>query len=62
MSKKKVCKQCKMFVEGSECPSCKGNQFSTTWMGRIYIVDSDKSMIAEKIDMKVKGEYAIKVR
>ena len=60
--KKKVCKRCKMFVEGSECPVCKSNQFSTNWQGRLYIVDPVKSMVAQKIEIKTKGEYAIKVR
>ncbi|MBI2651815.1 DNA-directed RNA polymerase subunit E'' [Candidatus Woesearchaeota archaeon] len=60
--KKKVCKKCKLFVEGNICPLCKGNQFSLNWHGRLYILDPAKSIIAEKIDMKVKGEYAIKFR
>ncbi len=59
--KKKVCKKCKIFVEGDECPLCKGNQFVTNWKGRIHIIDANKSEIAKKIDIKVKGEYAIKV-
>ena len=58
--KKKVCKKCKRFVEGSECPICKGTNFSTTWQGRIYIIDPNKSLVAEKIGIKAKGEYAIK--
>ena len=60
--KKKVCKRCKMLVEGSEWPVCKTNQFSTNWQGRLYIIDPNKSIIAEKIGLKAKGEYAIKVR
>lgn len=60
--KKKVCKRCKIFVEGNECPICKSNQFSNNWQGRLYIVDPSKSMIAQKIEIKSKGEYAIKVR
>ena len=62
MTKKKVCKKCKIFVEGSECPICKGTQFSTNWQGRLYMVDPNKSQIAKKIDIKAKGEYAIKVK
>lgn len=50
-----------MFVEGDTCAGCKGNSFSTNWQGRLYVNDP-KSMIAEKIGIKVKGEYAIKVR
>ena len=59
--KKKICKVCKVFVEGSECPICKGNQFVTNFKGRIDVVDAEKSEIAKKIGMKTKGEYAIKI-
>jgi DNA-directed RNA polymerase subunit E" len=59
---KKVCKKCKMIVEGNECPICKSNQFSTNFQGRVYILDANKSTIAKKIGNTVKGEYAIKVR
>lgn len=51
-----------MLVEGSECPLCKTNQFSTNWQGRLYVIDPSKSVIAEKTGFKSKGEYAIKVR
>lgn len=51
-----------MFVEGNECPVCKSNQFSTNWQGRLYIIDPTKSLVAEKIGTRAKGEYAIKVR
>ncbi len=60
--KKKACKKCKIFVEGEVCPVCKKNQFSTNWQGRIYFVDPARSTIAQKINVDVKGEYAIKVR
>ena len=60
--KKKVCKKCKLFVESNECPVCKGNQFSTSWQGRLAILDVNKSVIANKIGITSKGEYAIKVR
>ncbi len=60
--KRKVCKKCKLFVEGNECPVCKGNQFSTNWQGRLTILDANKSIIAKKVEITSKGEYAIKVR
>jgi DNA-directed RNA polymerase subunit E" len=59
---KKVCKKCKLFVEGDKCPACESTTFSDSWKGRVYIADSQKSIIAEKIGAKIKGEYAIKVR
>jgi DNA-directed RNA polymerase subunit E" len=62
MAKKKVCKSCKIFVEGEECPVCKSTNLSLNWQGRLYIVDPDKSVVALKVGLKKKGEYAIKVK
>ncbi|MFC1722798.1 transcription elongation factor subunit Spt4 [Nanoarchaeota archaeon] len=62
MAKKKVCKSCKAFVEGPQCPICKGNKFSTNWQGRVYIADANVSLIAKKCGFEVKGEYALKCR
>lgn len=62
MAKKKACKKCKLFVEEENCPNCKINNFTTNWQGRVYIMDVENSMIAKEIGVKIKGEYAIKVR
>lgn len=59
---KKVCKKCKIFVQGPSCPICKGNQFSDNWKGRVVILDAERSELAKNIGIDVKGEYAIKVR
>lgn len=62
MSKKKVCRTCKIFVEGDICPVCKRDAFSTNWQGRIHFVDAKKSHIAQQMGVEADGEYAIKVR
>ncbi len=62
MAKKKVCKRCKLFVEENACPQCGISSFSNSWQGRILITDAENSMIAQKIGIKLKGEYAIKVK
>ena len=64
MSAKRVCKNCKLFVEKNvtTCPSCKGHQFGDTFKGRIYILNVEKSEIGKKMDVKLTGEYAIKAR
>jgi len=59
---KKVCKKCRIFVEGQECPLCHNSNFTETWKGRITILDAEKSEIAKKVGIEAKGEYAIKVR
>ena len=62
MAKKKCCKRCKIFVDGNECPLCKEGNFSINWQGRIFVADPNRSEIAQKIGITVKGEYAIKCR
>lgn len=62
MTKRKVCIRDRIFVDGDECPLCKGSSFSTSWNGRMFILDPAKSLIAQKVEIKDKGEYAIKVR
>ena len=62
MAKKNACRKCKMLFEGDKCPICKSESSSSSWQGRIFISDVNKSMIAEKVNIKIKGEYAIKVR
>ena len=60
--KRKVCKKCKLFVEGDDCPACHTSQFSNNWQGRLFVNDVNKSEIGKKIGHKIKGEYAIKVK
>ncbi|MFW6383554.1 MAG: transcription elongation factor subunit Spt4 [Nanoarchaeota archaeon] len=62
MSKKKVCKKCKLFVDGNQCPLCKGETFANNWMGRVLILDPKRSTVAQKMNIDNKGEYAIKIR
>jgi RNA polymerase subunit RPABC4/transcription elongation factor Spt4 len=58
----KVCKKCKIFVDGDKCPICKDNKFSTNWQGRISVLDPKGSKVAEFANITAKGEYAIKVK
>lgn len=62
MSKKKVCKTCKIFVTGDKCPLCQNSNFSNSWNGRMYVIDPVNSSIAKKMDLKAKGEYALKIK
>ena len=62
MTKKKACRKCKLLFEADVCPNCKSDSFSTSWQGRVYVNDVNHSMVGEKVGLKLKGEYAIKVR
>ena len=60
--KSKVCKKCKIYVEGDKCPLCKDNKFSTNWQGRISVLNPTKSKVATLAQITAKGEYSIKVK
>jgi DNA-directed RNA polymerase subunit E" len=62
MGKEKVCKKCKLIIEGEECPICKGNVFATSWQGQVNIIDPIKSEVAAKMAITAKGKYALKIR
>ena len=62
MKKKKVCKNCKVFVDGDKCPMCQGNQFVENWKGRIIVLNAEQSEIAKKLDISKKGIYALKTK
>ena len=38
------------------------SDYTSNWLGRIVIFDAEKSEIAKQINIKKKGEYAIKVK
>ena len=60
MAKRKVCKQCRMFTDGQQCTNCSSQSFTTTWHGRLHIIQHEKSVVAQKVGMNTNGEYAIK--
>lgn len=62
MSKKKVCRKCKLFTEEDLCPLCKKDSFANTFQGRIHFLNVKKSRVAQEMDVTMNGEYAIKVR
>ncbi|MBS3159606.1 DNA-directed RNA polymerase subunit E'' [Candidatus Woesearchaeota archaeon] len=62
MAKKKACKKCRIITNAEECPLCKSNDLTTNIKGRVVIIDATKSEIAQKLNIKVKGEYAIKTK
>lgn len=38
------------------------SDFTSTWQGRLFIIDPKKSLIAKKVGIDKSAEYAIKVR
>jgi len=63
MPKEKACKICNtIFESGDECPKCGSKELTEGFKGRIVVLNPKKSEIAKKINIKDKGNFAIKTR
>jgi DNA-directed RNA polymerase subunit E" len=62
MSKEKACKICKNIYEEEKCPKCGSKENTTSFKGKIIILNPEKSEIAQKLNMKEKGNFALKTR
>ena len=63
MPKQKACKICKRIYEtGDKCPRCDSKESTESFKGRVIVLDSEKSEIAKRLNIKDKGNFAIKTR
>jgi len=63
MAKPKACKLCKIIVEeGDKCPNCGSKEITESFKGRIVVMNPEKSELAQKLNLKEKGNFAIKSR
>jgi len=63
MTKQKACKICnKIYEEGNKCPNCEAKESTDSFKGRIVVSNPEKSEIAQKLNIKSKGNFAIKTR
>jgi len=62
MSKPKACKICNTIHEEEKCPKCDSREFTENFKGRIVLLNPEKSEIAQKLNLKDKGNLAIKVK
>ncbi len=59
--REKACKECRRLVQGRECPACKTTDLTKNWEGMAIIVNPE-SELAETLNIKTPGKYAIKMR
>jgi DNA-directed RNA polymerase subunit E" len=55
-----ACKNCHVLTSENICPNC-AVPTSNRWRGYVIIRDPSKSQIAEKMNIKKPGKYALKV-
>ena len=58
----KVCRKCRVFVNGKQCAVCGKNDLSSTWAGVAIVLDPTKSEVSKKMGVDLPGKYALKVR
>jgi DNA-directed RNA polymerase subunit E" len=58
----KVCRDCHRVVDGESCVICGTTNLSTDWAGYLVIIDPERSEVAKKMNIKLPGRYALKVR
>lgn len=62
MAKPKSCKVCKLIHEENACPKCGSKEATEGFKGKIVVLNPEKSELAQKLNIKDKGNYAIKTR
>ena len=60
--REKVCRTCRLFVEGNVCPLCNGTNFSRSWKGMVIIKNPVESEIAKTLGITTKGKYCLWVK
>lgn len=59
--KEKACKECGKVTREDICIICK-TATSTDWIGYVSIIDPETSEIAKKLNINMKGKYALRVK
>ena len=58
----RACRTCKIITEENACPICTSTDLSDDFSGLLIILDPENSELAEKIDIKEEGRYALRIR
>ena len=58
----RACRVCKNISEESICPVCRGTDLSDDYSGLLIVLKPDTSLLAEKLETKEPGAYALKIR
>jgi RNA polymerase subunit RPABC4/transcription elongation factor Spt4 len=61
-NKEKACMNCKTIYIGDKCTNCGETPSSESFKGRLHIFDHEKSELAENLNIRYNGEFAIKLK
>jgi len=59
----KACRECRFLnpVSVQTCDNCGSQKFAELWDGLIILYDVNQSKIAQSLDIKKPGKYALKL-
>ncbi|CAB3287299.1 Transcription elongation factor Spt4 [Methanocaldococcus lauensis] len=57
----RACLKCKYLTNDEICPICH-SPTSENWIGLLIVLNPEKSEIAKKANIKIKGKYALSVK
>ncbi|MDD1657469.1 MAG: DNA-directed RNA polymerase, subunit E'' [Methanomicrobiales archaeon] len=57
-----VCRECHRVVEGEACTVCGSTTLTNDWAGYLVVIDPEHSEMARRLNIKLAGRYALKVR
>ncbi|WP_456474300.1 transcription elongation factor subunit Spt4 [Candidatus Pyrohabitans sp.] len=60
--KEKACKECgRLYTSQDVCVYCNAPT-SPDWLGYVRIINPEKSAIAQKLGIKAKGKFALRIK
>jgi DNA-directed RNA polymerase subunit E" len=59
--KDRACKECSRITNLDVCVICK-SPTSSDWLGYVSIIDPENSEVAQKLNITIKGKFALRVR
>lgn len=58
----RACRVCKIITEEPACPICRSTDLSDDFSGLLIVLNPEGSQIAQKMEIKKEGQYALKIR
>jgi DNA-directed RNA polymerase subunit E" len=58
----RACRTCKIITEENTCPICRSTDLSDDFSGLLIVLDPEGSQLAQKMDIKQEGQYALRIR
>jgi DNA-directed RNA polymerase subunit E" len=57
-----VCRECHRVVDGEACVVCGSTTLTNDWAGYLVVIEPEHSEMARRLNIKLPGRYALKVR